>query len=120
MKRLIYIILAMVFLVGLGSGWAFSQQEAEQEVDVYYTYGTVVNVSPESIEIVEYDDETYEEVQSAYQLNAQTQWVDGISYADIQIEDEVDIEYQMVEGARIAVSVEKYNQLEEEQPALLE
>jgi hypothetical protein len=115
MKRFIYVIFVVVFLIAGGAGWAFSQEETGQEMDIYYTYGTVVAIAPDRMEIIEYDDETYEEVQSEYQLTSQTEWIDGLSYQDIQIEDEVDLEYQIVEEKRIVLSVEKYNQVEEEQ-----
>ncbi len=118
MKRLIHVVWVMIFLVGLGGGWAFSQLEEAEEMDVYYTYGTVVAMSPDLMEIIEYDDETYEEVQSEYYLTSQTEWIDGISYQDVLIEDEVDLEYHIVEGKRVALSVEKYNEVEEEQPVV--
>ena len=98
-------------------GWAEEQvnppvpaapaNQADKELE--YTFGTVKSVSPSQIVITEFDYDTGEEKEMAYDIDPKVELNNAKSIQEITQGDEVDIDYKMDGEKKIAqvISVAK-------------
>lgn len=85
----------------------------EQEPD--YAFGTAKSVVGDQLVINEFDYDTGEEKEMTYWLDAGTQYDNVASAAEIAAGDEVDIDYLMKDGKKVAVAVSVSKPLEGEE-----
>ena len=99
-------ILLVTILFVLGSLICYSSSMVyAQENELDYTYGTVVNITPDKIIIEEYDYDNEENIETSYSIGANTEIENVQSTEDIEPGDYVDIDYMMKDGARTAITI---------------
>lgn len=76
-----------------------------QEEDYRYSYGTVISVTEEAIELSEYDEATGEENSEVYFIDDDTVFEDFDSIDDVSEGDILEVEYFLKEEKRVARSV---------------
>lgn len=100
------------FLICSVSGVSRAQEEEETE----YSWGTVSSISSNQIVVSEYNSETEENSEVTYTLDPNTKLENVDSLKDIAAGDNVNIEYVVKNGKKIAkiITVEKSSSSEEE------
>ncbi len=76
---------------------------AEEEPE--YAFGTVKSASGDQLVINEFDYDTGEEKEMTYTVDAKTEFDNAASLKDVTAGDEVDIDYLVKDGKRVAVAV---------------
>jgi hypothetical protein len=75
----------------------------------------VFQISPEAVTLTEYDFETDQESQIFYVIDADTK-LDNIATLDeIKVDDEIGVNYEEKDGKKIAKTIFKYIETEENQ-----
>ena len=87
-------------------------QEAEVETD--YAYGTVTEVAPDRLVVSEYDEERGTTSPVTYLIDPQVVLTDVQAVGEIAVGDEVDIDYVMKDGQRVAMLIAVAQLSEEE------
>ena len=107
MKRYLVVtgILVFAFLMCSVSGVSLAQEEEDME----YSWGTVSDVSSNRIVVTQYDYESSQEVDVTYTVDPNVELKNVDSLKSISIGDNVDINYVIKDGRKIAkvVAVEK-------------
>lgn len=89
---------------------AVSEDETEADVDLEsdYTFGTVSRISESEIVIREFDDAKGEEVEMAHHIPKDVEWENVQNWQDVASGDYAEIDYTLVNNARVAsfISVE--------------
>ena len=70
-----------------------------------YAFGTVKSVTADQITINEFDYDTGKENEAAYGLDSKTEYDNVASAKEIAAGDEVDIDYLVKDGKKVAVAV---------------
>lgn len=78
---------------------AVEQEEPE------YAFGTAKSVEGDTLVINEFDYDTGEEKEAAYWVDSKTEYDNVASLKEVSAGDEVDIDYLMKDGKKIAVAV---------------
>ena len=112
---MITILTLGLFLSAL-SGSCFAQGENEplQQDELSYSWGTISSLSSDTIVLTEYDYETEEEADVAYEIGANVEVNNIDSINNLKIGDEVEIAYVLTGDARIAEAVSLQKILEED------
>lgn len=107
-------VLMLNFLICSVSGVSLAQEEETE-----YSWGTVSSVSSNQIVVSEYDYETDENSEVTYTLAPNTEFENVDSLKDIAVGDNVDIEYVVKNGKKVAktITVEKSSSEEESTPS---
>ncbi|MBF0521608.1 MAG: hypothetical protein HQL24_00975 [Candidatus Omnitrophica bacterium] len=85
-----------------------------QEEDQLFGFGKVVQISATAMSLTEYDFETDKEQQIDYVLNDQTKLDNIANLSEIKVADEVGVNYEEKDGKKIAKTIFKYVDMEEE------
>lgn len=88
-----------------------------EEMAADYAYGTVVEVSADRLVVSEYDEILGIAANVTYTVDPQAALYDVQSLAEIAVGDEVDLDYVMKDGGRMAtaITVEKFSEEEGEE-----
>ncbi|MBL7131123.1 MAG: hypothetical protein ISS45_06955 [Candidatus Omnitrophica bacterium] len=109
MKKLLVAtaLLGLSFL--FGSMWSVSLAQEEEETEYSYSWGTVSSVSSNRIVVSEYDYDSAEEVSVTYTVDPNVTLKNADSLKDIAVGDNLDIEYVVKNGKKVAkiITVEK-------------
>lgn len=81
-----------------------------------YSFGTVVNIGPDTITVSEYDYESDKETEVAYKIAEDAEFTNAQSLKDIVKGDSVDITFVEENGQKtaVAVLVEKLAEIQDE------
>jgi len=107
MKKVMILIglIAGILLISLSGNGA--NAEDEETEDMGFTYGVVINITNTKLVIREYDFDTDEEKEVTYVINASTQFINIESIKDVEVGDEVDINYIEQGGVKMARVITK-------------
>ena len=111
----IAIVLMLGFLMCSMPGISLAQEEEEME----YSWGAVSSVSSNQIVITEYDYDSEEGADVTYAVDPNAELKNVDSLKDIAVGDNVDIEYVVRNGKKVAkiITVEKSSSEEEYTPS---
>ncbi|MBL7132091.1 MAG: hypothetical protein ISS45_11950 [Candidatus Omnitrophica bacterium] len=111
----IAIVLMLGFLMCSTPGISLAQEEEETE----YSWGAVSSVSSNQVVITEYDYDSDEGVEVTYTVDPNAELKNVDSLKDIAAGDNVDIEYVVRNGKKVAkiITVEKSSSEEEYTPS---
>lgn len=87
----------------------------EEEPD--YAFGTAKSVNGDELTINEFDYDTGEEKEAVYYVDAQTEYDNVGSAKEIAAGDEVDIDYLVKDGKKVAVAISVAKPVEGEEGA---
>ncbi|MBN2097854.1 MAG: hypothetical protein JW714_05205 [Candidatus Omnitrophica bacterium] len=111
-----FFILAAVLVLGLILCSVPSDLRAQEE-QKEYAYGTVKSVSNNSIIVTEFDYENEQEIDTTYSVEPATTELSNIASLDeITSGDNIELEYVLRNGKKVAVSISVWKQREEEPP----
>ncbi len=82
-----------------------------------YAFGTAKSVSGDQLMINEFDYDTGEEKEAVYFVNGKTEYDNVSSVSEIAAGDEVDIDYLVNDGKKVAVAVSVAKPVEGEEGA---
>lgn len=99
--------------VGPAAPAVVSAPAAEEEPD--YAFGTAKSVSGDTLVINEFDYDTGEEKEATYWADANTEYDNVASLKEIAAGDEVDIDYLVKDGKKMAVAISVAKPLEGEE-----
>ncbi len=111
----IAIVLMLGFLMCSMPGISLAQEEEETE----YSWGAVSSVSSNQVVITEYDYDSDEGLEVTYTVDPNAELKNVDSLKDIAVGDNVDIEYVVRNGKKVAkiITVEKSSSEEEYPPS---
>ncbi|MFH1845997.1 MAG: hypothetical protein ABH869_00350 [Candidatus Omnitrophota bacterium] len=114
MKKLLkcMLVTSMISMLAF-QGVSFSQEETAEE-DMNATYGTVVEVSGDSVIISEYNYETDELVNVTYHVAEDAEMENLESFAELEEGSDVDIEFVELDGKNVIKYIYVYVDEEEE------
>jgi hypothetical protein len=96
MKKHLFLLLSLVVLI-------FAViSSAQEETDTNYSWGTVKSISAGEIVLTEQDIETGEEMEVVYNIDANVALNNVTDISDILVGNSVGIEYEVVDGNRVA------------------
>ncbi len=98
----VFISVAAVFIFGMV---AFCQFDSYDEMN--YSYGKVLNITPEQIIITEYDYEKDKEVEITYKIDQTLVLQNITSLNDLAKGDEVEIYFEEKEGKKKAIIISR-------------
>ena len=78
---------------------------AGQEREPEYAFGTAKSVEGDKLVINEFDYDTGEEKEAAYETDAKTEYDNVASLKEVVVGDEVDIDYLVKDGKKMAVAI---------------
>lgn len=78
---------------------------AQEEEELEYSWGIVSKVSSDKIVVKEQDYETDEDIDVTYTIDAETKIENVKSLADIAAGDDIEIDYMIAGGKKIARSI---------------
>lgn len=110
---IIALFISTVFLAGV-----LSAQEQEEEMG--YSWGSVKSISSSQIVLTEQDDETGEEVEAIYTIDPSTELQNVDNIEAIAVGSSVVIEYELVNGGRVAKVIDAEVLSGMEEPAVEE
>jgi len=107
MKKMMLVIglIAGMLLISMGGDGVRAEDELMDEMD--FSYGIVVSITGTKIVIREYDYDTEQEKNETYVINEFTQFINMDNVMEIEIGDEVDINYVDQSGTKIAKIITK-------------
>ena len=113
MKKYSFLV---VFLILLGACLVWNSPARAQEEPSEYAYGTVASIGTDKLLVVEYDYGQDTEVEKTYLFDSQVQLKNVSSINEILVGDNVEIDYFIQGGNRVAqtISVEKSKKSENE------
>jgi len=97
-RKILFVFIALFICLALNISASFAQESETVE----YSLGKVSSVSLDSIMLKEYDYANEAEKEVAYSISPETSLVNAEEMSDIAIGDEVEIEYVVSEGNRVA------------------
>lgn len=123
MKKFLLITMVVILSIAVffcANSFAQQQQDLEEneeplmEDDQLFGFGQVVEISKQAMTLLEYDFETDQELQIVYVLNEQTALDNIASLDEIKVDDEIGVNYEEKDGKKIAKTIFKYIEMEEE------
>lgn len=78
---------------------------AVQEEEPEYAFGTAKSVEGDTLVINEFDYDTGEEKEATYWVNSKTEYDNVASLKEVAAGDEVDIDYLVKDGKKMAVAI---------------
>ncbi|HNV23694.1 MAG TPA: hypothetical protein PLH56_03030 [Candidatus Omnitrophota bacterium] len=123
MKKILLITMVVALSIAVffcANSFAQQQQDLEEteeplvEDDQLFGFGQVVEISKQAMTLLEYDFETDQELQIVYVLNEQTALDNIASLDEIKVDDEIGVNYEEKDGKKIAKTIFKYIEMEEE------
>lgn len=116
MKKYFISIISSFFILSILSVSYIFAQNQNEEID--YSYGKIVNIATDKIEVTEYDYDKNEELNVSYGLDKDIEIRNAKSLKDLSVGDNIEIDYIIINNKKTAkvITLEKDSEEELDSP----
>jgi len=108
------LMLLSTILIFLAAPACFAQEMETMDEMLEFTFGTLVRVSDDSITIMEYNFEEEKEMEQVYAVTEATEFVNVANLSALKIGEEIEIEFKVKDGQKVAMAIAKDDETTEE------
>lgn len=95
-------ILAIVVSLLCISFIAFAQEGQQRQEEVDYSYGKIISLAADKIEVTEYDYDKNTEINVSYVLDQNVEVRNAVSLKDLSVGDNIEIDFVIKDDKKIA------------------